>query len=188
MKSIQEKEAAIKLAVPPTVYERMRQTIDDLLATIRSAYANGLGNEDELRRAERLSIGLSADLGYIEVAPEPPAALRHALRYRYQQTENGRPQGPALLVDYRIAQQEIELLRIIAEKPFADLSGLSDDSIGLLDDSLVDDIIREIRQHEEEVDDSSIEGYLADRRYDQKIDRVLEDILDTVRPPRRVTE
>lgn len=182
MGTIQEKGSGIKLAVPSNVYVRMRETIDDLLTTIRMAYQNGIGNEDELRRAERLSIGLSADLGYIEVSPEPPEPLRHSLRYRYQQSENGRPQGPALLVDYRTGPHEIELLRIVAEKPFADLSGFTDDSIGLLDESLIEAIIHEIQKHEEESEDDDTAGYLADQKYDAKVDRIFEDILDIVRP------
>ncbi|MDD5305045.1 MAG: hypothetical protein PHS14_18250 [Elusimicrobia bacterium] len=177
MGTIQENGSGIKLAVPPTVYERMRETIDDLLITIRSAYANGIGNEDELRRAERLSIGLSADLGYIEVMPEVPEPPRGALRYRFQDHENGHPSGPALLVDYRVAPRELQLLRIISERPYADLSGLEADLLGVLDESLIEAIIREIRQHEEEAEDSDIDGYLADRRHDELIDRELEECI-----------
>jgi hypothetical protein len=184
MSTIQENEAAIKLAMPPVIYERMRKTIDDLLVTLRMAYQNGLGNESELHRAERLTAVLSADFYSIEVLPEPPEPLRHGLRYRFQDHENGRPQGPALLVDYRVAPREIELLRIVTEKPFVDLSGFTDDSISLLDESLLDAIIHEIQKHEQEAasekDDTA--GYLADRKHDEKVDRIFEDILDGIRP------
>ena len=194
MSTIQENEAAIKLAMPPVIYERMRKTIDDLLVTLRSAYANGLGNESELHRAERLTAVLSADFYSIEVLPEPPEPRHHALRYRFQDYENGRPSGPALLVDYRVAPRELQILRIITERPYVDLSGYEADLLGVLDESLIDAIRHAIRKHEDmlkaEADDDGRRGQLADRRHDEAVDRELEDrvhpvftkILDGVRP------
>lgn len=183
MESINQKQDGVNLVVPQPVYERLRANLDSVKASLYAVREDVvIGDRPaayDLARAMKIVECMLVDFSLIEVEPAVPAAFGNLRRYRWQCRENGRRQGPVLLVDYTFNVDDgASIKRIITEQPRPDLSGQTDDSLSPLDDSTVEAIREEIEAAERKATDEDFEGYLADRRYDDRIDRILEDALD----------
>jgi len=153
MKSFNQKQDAVNLVVPQPVYERLRANLDAVKASLYAVRDDVFIGERpaayDLARAMKIVECMTIDFSLIEVEPPVPAAFGKMRRYRWQCRENGRSQGPVLLVDYTMMDGEATLHRIVTEEPRVDLSGNDDDSLSILDDSTVEAIYKEIEEKEE---------------------------------------